>query len=97
MTDNHCEYAFDHEPNEICRHCKLEVDEYGNTEADFRNCSFPYCGCDGQRLCMAPSGANSDSLICNVEGMYQRSDRVAVKAKLKLIGLVNDIIKNKKA
>jgi len=71
-----CEYYFDHDPGETCKHCGLEVDDYGNTEADFLNCCFPDCGCDGQRLCMAPSGANSNAMECNVEGMYQRKGRV---------------------
>jgi hypothetical protein len=84
-----CEYAFDHQPGETCEHCKLPVDKYGNTEADFRKCCFPDCGCDGARLCMAGE-ANSDALKCNVEGMYQRTDQKAVKAKTELIGLCID-------
>ena len=90
MTDYNCEYAFDHNPGEICQHCNLEVDKYGNTEDDFLNCSFPDCGCDGERLCMAPSGANGDSRRYNVEGMYQRKDKTAVKAKMGLVGLVTE-------
>jgi len=83
-----CKFAFDHQPNETCPHCEIEVDRYGNTAEDFRNCSFPDCGCDGQRLCMAPSGANQDSLRCNVEGMYRRTDKAAVAARLRLMGIV---------
>ena len=66
MTD-YCEYAFEHEPKTTCEHCKLEVDDYGNTEEDFKNCCFPDCGCDGSRLCMAPSGASYGALELNIE------------------------------
>lgn len=38
-----------------CPECGEVVDDYGNTESDFRFCSFPDCGCDGARLCMAGS------------------------------------------
>lgn len=78
--------AFDHEPGETCPACKLEVDQYGNTEYDFRNCCFPDCGCDGERLCMAGC-ANDNARRCNVEGMYQRKDRVAKKARMELLEL----------
>ena len=82
-----CIYAFDHEPGETCNHCHLPVDEWGNTEGDFLNCSFPECGCDGQRLCMAPSGASKDAKRCNVEGMYERGDARSIKARLETYGL----------
>ena len=85
-----CEYAFDHEPGETCLHCNLEVDDYCNTEEDFQNCCFPNCGCDGSRLCMAPSGANDNSAKLNVENMYNRSDKEAVKGKMGLFALVFD-------
>lgn len=84
----YCEMAFDHQPQTVCGHCQLEVDKYGNTEGDFRNCSFPDCGCDGARLCMAPNGASEDSLRCNVEAMYRRKDAEAVRAKMGLLALV---------
>lgn len=77
-----CRIARKHEPNTVCEACGLRVDQYGNTEEDFLNCSFPDCGCDGHRLCMAPSGANSDSFNCNVEGMYFRTDREAIRGRL---------------
>jgi hypothetical protein len=64
---SYCEYAFDHEPIEVCAHCNLKVDRYGNTEEDLLNCCFPDCGCDGARLCMAPSGAHSGSVSLNIE------------------------------
>ncbi len=81
-----CSNAFDHEPNTICESCKLEVDSYGNTENDFLNCSFPDCGCDGARLCMAGK-ASENAQKCNVEGMYERTDKQAKIAKMELIGL----------
>lgn len=84
-----CELAFDHEPGETCPHCNLEVDKYGNTEGDFRNCCFPDCGCDGERLCMA-GNANEAARGCNVEGMYQRRDRVAIKARMDLLKLCSE-------
>lgn len=90
-----CEYYFDHEPYELCKECGLEVDGYGNTSEDFINCSFPDCGCDGSRLCMAPSGANTDSENCNVEGMHERKDKEAVQAKIGLLDLVNNRYKLK--
>jgi len=59
----------DHEElhGQLCSECNLEVDDYGNTEAQFDNCCFPDCGCDGARLCMAPSGANYCSMAMNIE------------------------------
>lgn len=70
---------------------QIVVDEYGNTEADpFEFCTFPNCGCDGERLCQARSGANANAVRCNVEGMYQRGDRRARRAKMELIALVHN-------
>lgn len=51
----------------ICPECKEEVDDYGNTAYEFLYCSFPDCGCDGARLCMAPSGPNFGSCCMNIE------------------------------
>lgn len=79
-----CKYAFDHQPNETCPHCKLEVDQYGNTEEDFPNCSFPDCGCDGARLCYT-GNPNENAVSCNVEGMYNRKDKEAIDARIKLL------------
>lgn len=84
-----CEMAFDHQPGETCEHCQLPVDRYGNTEGDFRSCSFPDCGCDGERLCMAPSGASDHARDVNVEGMYRRRDYAAQKAKMSLLRFVS--------
>lgn len=88
-----CDMAFDHQPNETCQHCGLEVDKYGNTEADFRNCCFPDCGCDGHRCCDAPSGANQNAFGCNVESMWQRTDKTARKAKMDLLAICSDGIR----
>lgn len=49
-----------------CPECGLVVDEYGNTEDSFEFCSFPDCGCDGARLCMAGSPNNGASAL-NIE------------------------------
>jgi hypothetical protein len=79
---------FDHQPGETCPHCGLEVNEYGNTEADpCQFCQFPDCGCDGARLCQAVEGPNENSGKCNVEGMYSRTDKAAVKARMETYGL----------
>lgn len=66
---------------ETCTGCGEEIDDYGNTENDFRFCSFPDCGCDGARLCMAKNGASERSSHGNVEGMWSgktREQRAAV-------------------
>lgn len=80
----------DHEPNTTCEHCGLPVDAYSNTEDEQINCSFPDCGCDGARLCMAKNGASRNAEKCNVEGMYERTDLKARRAKIGLIGLCID-------
>lgn len=89
-TTTFCKYAFDHDPGETCGNCGLEVDQYGNTEEDFQNCAFPDCGCDGERLCMAGE-ANENAVKYNVEGMYERKDLKAVKAKVGLLRLRKEI------
>lgn len=52
---------------EDCPVCGSPIDDYGNTEGEFKFCCFPDCGCDGARLCIAPSGASSGSLSLNIE------------------------------
>lgn len=79
---------------EKCPDCGLDVDRYGNTERQFDHCSFPECGCDGARLCMAPSGASERCLKQNVEGMWRARTREQRAAVFSLIG---DIAKEKKA
>lgn len=32
-----------HEPDTVCEECDLDVDQYGNTEDDMRQCCFPDC------------------------------------------------------
>lgn len=86
MKETSCPYAFDHVPGETCEHCKLEVDQYGNTEADFLKCSFPNCGCDGARLCMAGE-ANDNARECNVQGMYTGKDAKSLQARMALLYL----------
>lgn len=36
-----------------CPDCKMDVDDYGNTEDLFLYCAMPDCGCPEFRLCMA--------------------------------------------
>ena len=76
----------------VCPDCGLEVDAYGNTEAQFDHCCFPDCGCDGARLCMAPSGASEDSLRSNVEGMWSGTESRQVEVRKQLI---LDVMKGK--
>ena len=64
---NYCKHALEHKPETVCEYCKLEVDQYGNTEEDFPNCCFPDCGCDGARNCMAENEANSGAMALNRE------------------------------
>ena len=86
-----CDLCANHEsyPGTICDECKLEVDEYGNTEASFKFCCFPDCGCDGARICMAPSGASDRALGGNVEGMWSGKTRQQRAAVFKLVAEVN--------
>ena len=70
--------------DQICPDCGLEVDSYGNTEAQpFDYCTFPDCGCDGSRLCMAGE-ASERAIRQNVEGMWQSNTPEARRAKLDL-------------
>jgi hypothetical protein len=72
-----------------CPDCGLDVDAYGNTEDQFDNCCFPDCGCDGERLCMAPSGASSRAQHQNVEGMWSGKSIKQRKAVFALMDSVN--------
>jgi len=81
-----CEYHEDY-ANEICPDCNLQVDGYGNTEDSFKYCSFPDCGCDGARLCMAGE-ASENAIKGNVENMWSNgSNKAAHKAVMYTIGL----------
>lgn len=62
-----CEERHDAYLEETCAGCGLHVDQYGNTEESFDYCCFPDCGCDGARLCIAPSGPNFCSSVINIE------------------------------
>lgn len=91
--------CFDHLEfkSETCPDCGLEVDAWGNTEDQFGYCCFPDCGCDGERLCMAKSGASENAQECNVEGMWSgktEKQREAV-ATLVMTLAVDAMIKRK--
>jgi hypothetical protein len=87
MIDDDCLSCIDHSPEfKKCKECGLEIDEYGNTDAEFIYCSFPNCGCDGSRLCMAKNGPNEYSAECNVEGMYQGKSPEHIRARMKFAG-----------
>ncbi len=68
---------------EQCPDCKLEVDNYGNTEDQFDYCCFPDCGCDGSRLCTI-GNASSLALLQNVEGMWSGKTEAQREAVLRL-------------
>ena len=73
---------------QVCKECGLEVDEYGNTEDSFQYCSFPDCGCDGARLCMA--GEASDAAASgNVEGMWTGKTLLQREAGMRLMAQVS--------
>jgi hypothetical protein len=70
-------------------------DDYGNeltedgeyAEGRPQYCTFPDCGCDGARLCVAKDGASESASKFNVEGMYQRKDKVAFRGRMGTAGL----------
>lgn len=68
----------------------IEADDYGNPTDGSRliYCCFPDCGCDGARLCMAEKGASDRACGQNIEGMWKRTDKQAVRARLDLYGSV---------
>lgn len=70
---------------QVCPDCNLAVDAYGNTENSFKYCSFPDCGCDGARLCMAGE-ASERANGQNVEGMWSGKTEQQRKAVFDLIG-----------
>ena len=45
----------------------MERDEYGNSPDDDEqlNCSYPDCGCDENRLCMAKNGPSGIAFTFN--------------------------------
>jgi len=74
----------------ICEDCNCEVDKYGNTENQFDNCSFPDCGCDGARLCMAKNGPSERAGCQNVENMWSGKTKQQRKAVFGLIGSLQE-------
>lgn len=74
----------------VCPVCAEPVDDYGNTAYDFKYCSFPDCGCDGARLCMA-GRASDRALDQNVEGMWSGKTR---KQRQAVFGLINSLRKD---
>lgn len=81
---DHLEFA-----GEVCPDCGLDVDDYGNTEAQFEHCCFPDCGCDGARLCMAPNGPSDRASGGNVEAMWSGRTKEQRKAVMRLVGELN--------
>ena len=75
--------------NSTCPDCRLEVDAYGNTENQFEHCSFPDCGCDGARLCMAGE-PSARAVSQNVEGMWRAKTHEQRKAVMALVGSIRD-------
>lgn len=69
--------------DEKCPDCGLDVDHYGNTEDQFDHCSFPDCGCNGARLCMARE-ASERALNQNVEGMWSEKSKRQREAVIEL-------------
>lgn len=78
-----CQYHLDY-AGSTCPGCNEFVNEYGNTESVFQYCSFPDCGCDGARLCMAGE-ASDRALSGNVEGMWTNPTPEGIKARKRLI------------
>jgi hypothetical protein len=68
-------------------------DDYGNpltedgelVDGRLIYCTFPDCGCDGERLCMAENGASENACKGNVEGMYRRTDKEAMRGRMELL------------
>lgn len=70
-------------------------DKYGNEiDGDFINCSFPDCGCDGARLCMAKNGASEAACKGNIEGMWLLNTPEAKKARGDLMASLGKELKS---
>jgi hypothetical protein len=87
-TSDHCLSHLDY-AGQTCPGCEERVDAYGNTAYDFKFCSFPDCGCDGARLCMA-SEPSERAMTGNVEGMWSGKTPEQRKAVFELMKLVNE-------
>ena len=83
-TPEECSYHLDY-ADQVCPGCNEPVDPYGNTSNDFKYCSFPDCGCDGARLCMA-GDASESAQGQNVEGMWSGKTAEQRKAVFDLLG-----------
>lgn len=81
MSDclNHLDWV-----NYICPECNCEVNEFGNTEYQFEYCSYPNCGCDGARNCMA-NNPSEFAIGGNIEGMWNISPNERQELKQKKI------------
>lgn len=72
--------------------CSEDVeDKHGNVTTSGRlvYCSFPDCGCDGARLCMAEKGASDKTVGGNVEGTWSGKTKRQRRAVLKLVAEVS--------
>lgn len=74
-----------------CPDCSEPVDGYGNTEYQFEHCSFPDCGCDGARLCMAGEASPRADVQC-VEGMWSGKTKKQRTAGMALLGSLNKAV-----
>lgn len=83
---SHLDYA-----GQTCPGCEERVDPYGNTAYDLKFCSFPDCGCDGARLCMAGE-ASQRAVSGNVEGMWSGKTIEQRKAVIDLMKQVHEVI-----
>jgi hypothetical protein len=77
-----------------CPDCGHAVDRYGNTEGQFDYCSFPDCGCNGARLCMAKGAASDRAVRQNVEDMWRGKTIEQRRAVFELYG---DVLKEGKS
>lgn len=87
LTTDECLSHLDH-AGKVCPGCQEPVDAYGNTESAFKYCSFPDCGCNGERLCMAGE-ASERARSQNVEGMWSGKTFKQRKAVFSLLDSLN--------
>lgn len=89
MADSLSECSHEDIPGEVCPVCKDPVDAYGNTCNAFKYCTFPDCGCDGARLCMAGE-PNKAAQGGNVEGMWSGKTPEQRKGVFGLMKLIHE-------
>jgi hypothetical protein len=87
LLHEECEYHLDNAGG-TCTGCGERIDPYGNTAYAFKYCSFPNCGCDGARLCMAGEASES-AQSGNVEGMWSGKTVEQRKAVFDLLETVH--------